>query len=332
MPEITVIVAAFNDEKHLPECLDSLTEQTLHDIQIVCTDDGSTDRTGRIMDQYAARDKRIEVIHFDHNQGMSKARNAALNAARGRYIAFLDSDDWMSDDALEKIADTFARHPLADTVLLNVMMCQGNRQAYKGHLFKGRQFERLTGQEAFELSLDWSIHGIYATRSELYRRFPYDDSCYAYSDENTTRAHYLFSREVYPCNGTYFYRRNPDSITNRISSRRFMILRADESLKKSMEEWNAGERIATRFENIRWARLVDTCLFYHLHSEQLTESERKEGLKEMRHAWATIDRTKISKTTLHKFGYCPMPCWTLFRMQEWLYFTLRGCLGRNKEQ
>lgn len=331
MTEISILVAAYNDESHLRECLDSLEAQTLRDTQIICIDDGSTDGTLDIMHEYAARDSRIEVIHLEHNQGLAKARNAGLNAARGRYVTFLDSDDWMSDDALEKIASTFARHPLADTVLLNVMMCQGSRGAYKGYTLKCKPFKRLSGQEAFELSLDWSIHGIYATRRELHKRFPYDDSCYAYSDENTTRAHYLFSREVYACDGTYFYRKNPDSITNKISGRRFLILRADENLKRSLEEWKTDERITAHFENIRWTHLIDTCLFYHLHSRLLSESERKEGLQEMRHAWATIDRTKIEKTTKLKFGYSPMPCWTMFRIQEWLYFTLRGCIGRNKE-
>lgn len=331
MTEISILVAAYNDESHLRECLDSLAGQTLRDIQIICIDDGSTDGTLDIMREYAARDSRIEVIHLNHNQGLAKARNAGLSAARGRYVTFLDSDDWMSDDALEKIAGTFAMHPLADTVLLNVMMCQGSRQAYEGHRLKCRPFERLSGQEAFELSLDWSIHGIYATRRELHERFPYDDTCHAYSDENTTRAHYLFSREVYQCDGTYFYRKNPDSITNKISGRRFLILRADESLKKSLEVWGTAERTITHFENIRWAHLIDTCLFYHLHSAQLSESERKDGLREMRHAWATTDHTKVDKATRRKFGYCPTPCWTMFRMQEWLYFTLRGCIGRNKE-
>lgn len=329
MTEISILVAVYNDEEHLHECLDSLTEQTLHDIQIICIDDCSTDNSLRIMREYALRDKRIDVIHLDHNQGQAKARNIGLGKATGRYITFLDSDDWLSRDALEKIVCTYNLHPHADTVLLNVMLCEGNRQSYNGSLFKTTPFDMLHGREAFELSLDWSIHGIYAARRELYDRFPYDDSCHAYSDDNTTRAHYLYSREVYRCDGTYFYRKNPNSTTHKPSGRRFLQLAADESMKRQMEEWNVGDKNIDRWENIRWAHLIDTCLFYYLHAQGLPESERTDGLKAIRHAWRTIDRTRISDKTKRKFGYNPMPCWTMFRIQEWLYFTLRACIGRN---
>lgn len=329
MTEISILVAAYNDESHLRDCLDSLTEQTLRDIQIICIDDGSTDGSLRIMHEYAARDSRIAVVHLDHNQGMAKARNTGLRMAEGRYVAFLDSDDWLSEDAMEKVADTYRMHPDTDTVLLNAMRCSGDRKQHKGHPLRSKPFVVLGGKEAFELSLDWSIHGIYVTRREMYQRFPYDDSCMAYSDENTTRAHYYFSREVRTCDGIYFYRDNPRSITNSISGRRFLTLRADESMRRAMEEWHVGERLVSKWEDIRWARLIDAYLFYHIHAHELSADERKAGLEAMRHAWSTIERTKTGRRARRKLGYHPMPCWTLFRMQEWTYFTLRGCIGRN---
>lgn len=82
MIKISIIVAVFNDEKHIAECLDSLVEQTLHDIQIICIDDCSTDNSLSIVKQYAARDKRIEVISLEANQGQAKARNIGLKIAQ----------------------------------------------------------------------------------------------------------------------------------------------------------------------------------------------------------------------------------------------------------
>ena len=131
MIKISIIVAVFNDEKHIAECLDSLVEQTLHDIQIICIDDCSTDNSLSIVKQYAARDKRIEVISLEANQGQAKARNIGLKIAKGQYITFLDSDDWFSKDALEKALDTFEQNPLTDSVLLKLMLCTGNHKSIR---------------------------------------------------------------------------------------------------------------------------------------------------------------------------------------------------------
>lgn len=91
-PKISVIVPVFNVEKYLRECLDSVVNQTLHELEIICVDDGSTDSSGRILDEYAARDERFVIIHQE-NQGQSSARNAGLKIFRGEYVLFLDSDD-----------------------------------------------------------------------------------------------------------------------------------------------------------------------------------------------------------------------------------------------
>lgn len=331
MAKISVIIAAYNDEKHIDECLDSLAEQTLSDIQIICVDDCSTDSTLDIIQRHASTDKRIHVIHLDKNQGQAKARNAGLSIASGQYITFLDSDDWLSVDALENVVSTFSLYPDTDTVLLHLMLCSGNRKSYNGKMFKNQDFEKLPGKKAFELSLNWSIHGVYATRKELFDRFPYDDTCHAYSDDNTTRAHYLHSREVRICDGIYFYRKNPYSTTNKISARRFLIMQACESMKKMLGKWEVEKRLKAKYENVCWMYMIDLCKFYYLHAKELTESERRFGLSEIRKAWRETDRTMLETATTHKFGYMPMPCWTLFWLQELAYFTLRQFTGRNKE-
>lgn len=329
MPKITVLVAVFNDEKHLPECLDSLLEQTLCDIQIACVDDGSTDNSGAILDEYASRDKRICVKHFKENQGMSKARNAAINMAESPLITFLDSDDWMSADALEKAVKTFEEHSTTDITLLNFVLCEGNRSHHIDNPYPTKPFNCLSGKEAFEMSLDWSLHGIYVARKELFERFPYDTSCLAYSDENNTRLHYLFANEVRQCDGTYFYRQNPESTTKKTTTRRFLILRANESMKNTLVENNLSEDILQRYEEIRWRNLVDTYMFYYMYGNKLTTEGRKYGRNEMRHAWESIDNQLLPKKLKKKFGYMHTANWTLFWLQEWIYFTLRKLLHKN---
>lgn len=100
MPKISVIIPVYNVEKELQRCLDSLISQTFHDWEAVCVDDGSQDCSSRILDDYAAGDSRIHVIH-KRNAGVSAARNDALDIAAGEYLMFVDSDDFIHPQTME---------------------------------------------------------------------------------------------------------------------------------------------------------------------------------------------------------------------------------------
>ena len=92
MPKVSVLVAVYNAEAFLPQCLDSLLGQTFHDIQVICTDDCSTDGSLKILQDYAARDTRIEVLTLSENGGQAHARNEGLKHAGGEYLSFLDDN------------------------------------------------------------------------------------------------------------------------------------------------------------------------------------------------------------------------------------------------
>ena len=102
MPKISVIIPVFNVEKYLAECLDSVLAQTFSDIEIICVDDGSTDDSAKILQQYAARDKRIKII-TQKNSGVVVTRNRAISMAKSEYIYPLDSDDMIVPNCLEKL-------------------------------------------------------------------------------------------------------------------------------------------------------------------------------------------------------------------------------------
>lgn len=104
MPELSIIVPVYKVEKYLPRCIDSILAQTFGDFELILIDDGSPDGCGRICDEYAQKDKRIVVIH-QKNMGVSAARNAGLDIARGRYIGFVDSDDWIEPQMYEVMVD-----------------------------------------------------------------------------------------------------------------------------------------------------------------------------------------------------------------------------------
>ena len=102
MPEISVILPAYNVADYLPRALDSLLGQPFRDYEALVVDDGSTDRTGEICDEYARRDPRVQAIH-QKNAGAPAARNAAIQISRGKYLYFMDGDDWAEPDMLEKM-------------------------------------------------------------------------------------------------------------------------------------------------------------------------------------------------------------------------------------
>ena len=104
-PKISVIIPIYNVEKYLRRCLDSVKNQIFTDWQAICVDDGSPDNSGKIADEYAAKDKRFVVIHKE-NTGVSDTRNVGIKHAIGEYIHFMDSDDVLDIDYYEKMLKT----------------------------------------------------------------------------------------------------------------------------------------------------------------------------------------------------------------------------------
>ncbi len=109
MGKISVIVPVYNVEKYLEKCLDSIVNQTYKNLEIVLIDDGSTDSSGRICDEYALRDDRFVVVH-NENGGVSVARNAGVAKATGEYIMFVDSDDYVEKDIAEVLINLIKQH------------------------------------------------------------------------------------------------------------------------------------------------------------------------------------------------------------------------------
>ena len=105
MCKISIIVPVYNTEKYLEKCLNSLISQTLEDIEILCINDGSTDNSIKILEQYANRDSRIKIIN-KKNAGVSAARNTGISQAKGEYLGFVDSDDYVDLNFYEKLYNT----------------------------------------------------------------------------------------------------------------------------------------------------------------------------------------------------------------------------------
>lgn len=118
-PLISILVPAYNVGRYIAQCLDSIVKQTYRSLQVVIVDDGSTDDTGQICDEYASRYSFIEVYHIE-NGGVANARNVLLSKIKGEYFLFVDSDDWIETDMVESLVTLAQQHNLDIVVCDNI--------------------------------------------------------------------------------------------------------------------------------------------------------------------------------------------------------------------
>ncbi len=170
--EISVIVPIYKVEAFMHKCVDSILRQTFTDFELILVDDGSPDNCGALCDAYAKKDGRVRVIH-KKNGGLSDARNAGIEIAEGKYIAFVDSDDWVSDTFLSVMHDEAVRTD-ADIVAVNFHKVYDDRsdppQEIKPSVCTGTQsMERLYANESIYINI---------ACNKLYKRALFDNICY----------------------------------------------------------------------------------------------------------------------------------------------------------
>ena len=143
MAEVSIIVPIYNAEKTLPRCIESVINQEFTDFELILCNDGSSDNSGLICDEYQEKDSRIKVIHKE-NTGVSDTRNKALQIATGQYIQFLDADDWITVDAT-KLMVRRMKETDADLVISDFYRVVGKRTSHKGDI----DIEDVMNQETF---------------------------------------------------------------------------------------------------------------------------------------------------------------------------------------
>lgn len=131
--KVSIIIPVYNVEKYLRQCLDSVVDQTLEQIEIICVNDGSTDGSQQILEEYALKDVRIKIINQE-NSGPGMARKTGLNNVNGNFIAFVDSDDWVKLDAYEKLYKN-ALSNNSDIVISNLCIYDEHKNEYTNNKF-----------------------------------------------------------------------------------------------------------------------------------------------------------------------------------------------------
>lgn len=153
MTEISIIVPVYNTEKHLKKCVDSILAQTFKDFELILVDDGSKDSGRNICDEYIKSDSRVRVIHKE-NGGVSSARNAGIDLAKGRYIGFVDSDDYIDKDMYETLINDIKQYDA------NISICRIYGHNSKNHKllgYSGNEKMLFNGLTAMGLVLEGKI-------------------------------------------------------------------------------------------------------------------------------------------------------------------------------
>ena len=141
--KISIIIPVFNVEKYIEKCLESVINQTYENLEIIVVDDGSTDHSGFICDEYAKKDERIRVIHQD-NKGISVTRNVGINEASGDYIAFVDSDDYIDNEMYEILLKCI------ETYDADIAICKFDRFDNHKH-YLNEDSEQITIYEGYDI-------------------------------------------------------------------------------------------------------------------------------------------------------------------------------------
>lgn len=210
--KVSIIVPVYNTEKFLKKCLNSLINQTLKEIEIICVDDGSTDNSPTILNDFMKKDNRIKVIHQE-NSGVSVSRNRAVSVAQGEYIGFVDSDDWVDEDFFEKLYNASQKYN-SDIIAGDFFRC-GKILRTKKLKYKKEQIFTTSAEKikaAYIPKYNYVCNKIYRRESLLKLNIPFEIGRYYEDMIWLVKIIYSLNGFITVPNTFYYYRRNVNSI------------------------------------------------------------------------------------------------------------------------
>ena len=285
-PKVTIILPVYNVEPYLRQCLDSVVNQTMRDIRIICVNDGSTDGSPAILEEYAAKDQRIQIIHQE-NQGAGSARNAAYPHIRGKYTYFVDPDDWIELDLCQRCWDK-AEETESDIVVFRftAQRAEDYTSPYLSPLFDLTLPEiRQSPEEKYD-TIDACTAWQKFWRSDflLSNDIRFAEGKRPYNDNLMIWKGFVLAKRVSVLNNTlYRCRVRPGSYQQSGDERHYIVV----EVNKEKEKWllEIGQLESYR-EFFSARRLVD----YHYSYSKLLPPLRPKFLELVRQSFSTEDR------------------------------------------
>lgn len=251
--KVTVLMPIYNAERFLHDSIGSLLAQTSNQWKLICIDDGSTDSSKAIVEEYCKKDSRIKLL-CQENAGPAVARARAIEIADTEYVSILDSDDAYAPDYVEKMLAR-AEETDADSIVPDVEFGYGNTKKlpnmFVQHHFSSDMIIE-DGKKAFAMTIPWQLHGWQMIRTSLAKKY-YTVQQASYSkfnsDEYITRLLYLKSQRTALCSAIYMYRIDDSSITRKPSLKMMDYLVTNERLLWLAKYENVDDTIIVNIYN-----------------------------------------------------------------------------------
>ena len=294
MIKLSVIIPVYNVEKYLKDCLDSVCAQTLTDIEIICIDDGSTDNSLNILNEYSSKDSRIKIIS-KKNGGQATARNLGIKEAQGEYIAFVDSDDFIENTMFEKL------YAKAETNNLDLAMCKiatydnqtreikDNVWYYMLGVFRDFEKDIFNHKDTKEFTCNIAVtpyNKIYKTSLLKDNHILFPEGL-IFEDEKFFFDTYLRAKKISIVNEfLYYYRVNRKGSTVDISKENDFsdIIPISKQIRETFKQTGNYEEykilLANRFIHLQLARFTETSQKYRENYFNLMKDDLKEVLKD----------------------------------------------------
>lgn len=272
MEKISVIIPVYNGEKYIEDTLKSLQRQDYLNLEIIVINDGSTDKTIEILKKYQGK---VKIIN-QKNGGASKARNKGIEHMTGKYLIFLDADDWLEDGAIKSAYLKMIKMKSDIILFKKVDFYQGKNCMKESENYKYLEGDVIDGETALKESLDWKISavGIYKidllkTNKIMFREKNLN------GDELTVRELFYIANKVTFSSKKYYYRIHEGAVTKTINLKLFSQLLSFKELKDIFLEKNAYLKIKDKWESISFGGYSGFLKIYLNNKNKFTKQDQK---------------------------------------------------------
>ncbi len=279
---ISVIIPVYKCEKYLVQCIESVLSQTFQDFELILVDDGSPDSSPQICDEYAKKDARIQVIHKE-NGGVSSARNEGIKVAKGEYITFIDSDDYVDAEMVEHLY-RYAKEHLTDIVVSGLVMEKWSngeiteKSIYKienSKLYNPKELLQEWGQEFPDICMCGPWCKLYKSEIIKNNKILFDTSLNCGEDTYFNLDILAIAKKIYFCEEIFYhYRRdNADSLFSRFHKDIYEIhAKVNGKMRKLMIDLQCDKKAMARLEDQYFRMLIggvhEYFRFYDLNTSQ----------------------------------------------------------------
>lgn len=270
MLKVSIIVPVYNAEKYIKECIESLINQTLKEIEIICINDGSTDNSLNILKDYEKLDNRIKIIDKE-NAGQSVARNLGIEMAKGEFLGFVDSDDWVDSDYFEKLYNA-AIDLDSEISCAGYIRCKKNKNSVKKSYTDRKMYNDINSIiKADNIPNDNYVwNKIYKRETWIEKGIKFQAGRYFEDLAIVVKILHLFGSLVTVPDTYYYYRVNPNSTVAKLFGKHKTDYRwALESLRKYSEENNINLDYGNIIFKKEYIKLMNITLMKIYHYEDV---------------------------------------------------------------